>query len=421
MAGAAALVGSAAAVGALINSSAVLLYAGAAPLFGRWFPHVGPGTPAAVVVALLVVVWGPSLARRLSWRWALVSAYVAAVAWILALALVDGWNEGFAGRLTTEDEYLHEVPGITDVPAMLSGFAERIPDGRPDSWTTHVSGHPPGATLVFVALHRIGLGGGGWAALVCVLAGAVVAVAVPVTLRALGNADAAREVLPFAVLLPGAVWVGVSADGLFAGVSAAGIALLALACRADGWRSAALGLLAGLVLGGALFLSYGLVLLAPMALAVVILTRRWQVLAWCALGTAVVVGLFALAGFWWFDGYELVRVRYYQGIASIRPYWYWIWANLACLVLAIGPATVAGLRRAAVSWRHPAVVLAGATVLAVLAADLSGMSKAEVERIWLPFAVWLVASTALLPKPRWWLAGQAITALLVNHLVLTGW
>ena len=118
--GAAALVVLAVVVGALVKDS---LYAGAAPLFGRWLPHVGPGTPAAVVVALLVVVWGPSVTHRLSWRWALVAAYFTAVAWILALALVDGWDEGFAGRLTTEDEYLHEVPGITDVPAMVRGFA----------------------------------------------------------------------------------------------------------------------------------------------------------------------------------------------------------------------------------------------------------------------------------------------------------
>jgi hypothetical protein len=59
----------------------------------------------------------------------------------------------------------------------------------------------------------------------------------------------------------------------------------------------------------------------------------------------------------------------------------------------------------------------------VLAADLSGLSKAEVERIWLPFAVWLVAAAALLPAQqiRWWLTAQAVVALAVNHLLLTTW
>ena len=56
-------------------------------------------------------------------------------------------------------------------------------------------------------------------------------------------------------------------------------------------------------------------------------------------------------------------------------------------------------------------------------ADLSGLSKSEVERIWLPFTVWLVAATALLPprSHRWWLALNVIGALLLNHLIFTNW
>ncbi|PSK61737.1 hypothetical protein B0E53_06367 [Micromonospora sp. MH33] len=69
----------------------------------------------------------------------------------------------------------------------------------------------------------------------------------------------------------------------------------------------------------------------------------------------------------------------------------------------------------------PTVLLPAAAALAVAAADLSGMSKAEVERIWLPFAVWLLVAVAHLPPParRWWLAAQALTALAVNHLLFT--
>ena len=56
-------------------------------------------------------------------------------------------------------------------------------------------------------------------------------------------------------------------------------------------------------------------------------------------------------------------------------------------------------------------------------ADASRMSKAEVERIWLPFVPWLLLSTACLP-PRWqrpMLGVQVAVALLVQHLVLTNW
>ena len=52
-------------------------------------------------------------------------------------------------------------------------------------------------------------------------------------------------------------------------------------------------------------------------------------------------------------------------------------------VIRLGPALNSGLCAAA--------------ALAVLVADPSGLSKAEVERIWLPFAVWLIARTGLLP------------------------
>src|SRR5438876_332554 len=83
------------------------------------------------------------------------------------------------------------------------------------------------AAAVIVALDRIGVGGGGPAALLCVLVGATAPVSVAVTIRALGDETRARAALPFLVLFPGAVWVGASADGIFTGVVAAGLALLA--------------------------------------------------------------------------------------------------------------------------------------------------------------------------------------------------
>lgn len=73
---------------------------------------------------------------------------------------------------------------------------------------------------------------------------------------------------------------------------------------------------------------------------------------------------------------------------------------------------------------HPvpvAALLPLAAVVAIVAADLSGLSKAEVERIWLPLAAWLMAGSAFLPAAsrRAWLAAQADSAILVNHLLLT--
>ncbi|MCO8274045.1 hypothetical protein M1L60_25935 [Actinoplanes sp. TRM 88003] len=413
------LIALAAVAGAALYLAGRPVHASSAPFTGRWLPHLGPGTPLALAVATAVVAYGPRLAAALPWRRLLAVGYATSAAWIVALALVDGWSRGLAGRLTTDHEYLSEVAGVTGVTAFLRGFADRIVDFQPDSWSTHVSGHPPGALLVFVGLDRIGLGGGGWAAVVCVAAGALCSVAVPVTIRALGDESAARAAVPFVALFPGAVWIGVSADGLFAGFAAAGLALLALALT--GRRvGAAVG--AGLLLGGCLYLSYGLVLLVVPAAAVVVLaTRAWRILAVAIGAAAVVAAAFTLGGFWWLEGYQLVTVRYYQGVASVRPYAYWVWANLALLVACAGPAAAVILRRAR-RWR-PVAVLPVAALLAILVADVSGYSKAEVERIWLPFAVWLMAGAALIPAPgrRFWLAVQATVALLVNHLLLTTW
>lgn len=435
---AAVLVAVAVAVGAYLNrpGSGVVLWAPAAPLFAQWLPHFGPGTLFAVLVAVAVVAWGPGLAARLPWRRLLALGYLTSLAWTFALAMIDGWHRGFTDRLTNPNEYLHEVPGITDIPLMLRQFSSRILDFQPNSWTTHVSGHPPGATLVFVWLDRIGLGGGAWAAAFCVLVGCLVTVAVPLTLSALHRCDAARTTLPFAVLFPGAVWIGVSADGMFAGVTATGVALIALAThgfRARRWYAPVLSVLGGALLGFGMYLSYGLPLIGLIAFAVTLLGRSLtRALPLAVLGALAVAVAFTTAGFWWFGGYHLVVERYYQGIASARPYSYWVWADLAAVVLAMGPALVAGVRRAVVAfpggrpWRRgnrcdPVLLLAVAAVVTILLADVSGLSKAEVERIWLPFTVWLLPAVSLLPSRRWWLAGQALTALAVNSLVLTFW
>ncbi|WP_425741088.1 hypothetical protein [Micromonospora zamorensis] len=430
-----ALLAAAVTVGALLNHRGVRLHADAAPLYASWQPHLGVGTPAALLVAALVVWRGTRWATDTRWPFLLAVGYLASVLWTLALALVDGWSAGLTGRLTVQAEYLHEVPGVTDVGTMLSGFAARILDFQPDSWSTHTAGHPPGALLFFVGLERIGLGGGAAAGLACVLLGATVSVSVPVTLRALGAEDAARAVWPFLILFPGAVWVGASADGIFAAVVAGGLALLAV-----GGRGGAVP--GGLLLGVALYLSYGFVLVGVLAVTVVLLRARDRlgVFLLAAAAVAAVVAVFTLAGFWWLDGYHLVARRYYQGWAAERPFGYWVWANLAALLLSAGPVLGPAVRRAvaalpirgsgrphAATLRQrfasagPAVWLPVAAAVAVLAADLSALSKAEVERIWLPFTVWLLVATAHLPAShrRWWLAAQAATALAVNHLLWT--
>ncbi|WP_190018029.1 hypothetical protein [Streptomyces lucensis] len=430
-------------VGRRIQDTRHTLFVHWPPVLAEWDPHVGPGTPAALAVAVATVAWGPALADRLRWRTLLASAWAVAVAWIVSLALVDGWQRGLAGRLTTRNEYLRVIGRFHDIPAALRDFDHHILIGSPGHWPAHVAGHPPAATLTFVLLDRMGLRGGGWAGMWCVVAGATGCVAVLVAIRLLAAEALARRAAPFLVLAPAAVWQGASADAYFAAVAAWAVALLALALtRRSPWWAAGSGLLFGLTC----YLSYGLTLFALPGAAVLVLGRRELrerplVLLPLLAGLAVVPTLSALAGFDWWEAYRLLVTRYYQGVGGTRPYGYWVWANLACTVLITGLATAAGLRRAAGELlrrrvaREPdpggpaggsaarvrLAVLVWTALLALLVADVSGMSKAETERIWLPFALWLLPACALLPHRRVWLAAQAVLALLLNHLLLTGW
>ncbi len=241
------------------------------PLHAIWDPLlIGPGTLPAVVLAVLGWRYAADLATRLPWRRLLGASYVVSAAWMVSLALVSGMD-GIARPLDHSYEYLETARGLTDIPAFLSEFVSRIPIGATDNWPTHVAGHPPGATLFFVVLARIGLGSGLAAGIVVIAISASTAAAVLVTVRALGAEDAARRVAPLLVLTPAAVYMAVSADAVFAATAAWGMAALALsATAATRGRLVGFGVVSGLLLGSCMMFSYGLPLLGLLAVAVLV-------------------------------------------------------------------------------------------------------------------------------------------------------
>ena len=402
------------------------------PLHAEWMPRLGPGTLPAVALAVLGVFFAVDLAARLRWGMLLLGVFGGSLAWMLSLALVDGLS-GLDTILGTQFEYLRTARDVTDIGFLLRDYIAHIPLDSVDNWPVHIAGHPPGALLFFVLLVRIGLGGGLAAGVAVTVSAATTPVAVLIALRRLGAEGGARRAAPFLVLGPAAIWMSVSADAMFGAFAAWGLCLLACAATARTQaRTAAWAAASGLVLGYCVMLSYGLPLLGILAVTVLLVTRRWSALPWAAATAALVVLAFAAAGFVWWDAYPVLVDRYWAGVATNRPYAYWVWANIAALAVSAGPVVGAGVAVALTRLRsiralspdqRTIVALTVAALATILLADLSGMSKAEVERIWLPFVPWLLVGTALLTD-RWrrgGLAGQVLFAVAVQHLLATGW
>jgi hypothetical protein len=301
----------------------------------------------------------------------------------------------------------------------LRTFTDRLP-----TYNIHTQGHPPGMVVLLWAMDRAGLGGTG-PNLALVLAGGAASVAAALTaVRDVAGETAARSGAPFLVIAPAAIWWS-SGDAFFAGVSAWAVALLVLATGRDRHRGRRLALAGGALFGITALLSYGLVLLALIPIVVARARRRSDVLLAAGLAATVVLAVAHAAGFSWLEGLGATRVQYWAGVASRRPYDYFLLGNLAAFALALGPVGAVGLARL----RDRRVwLLVGAAVAALILADVSGMSKGEVERIWLPFVPWvLLASVALATRgardlgARSWLLAQAAVAIGVQVAVRSPW
>jgi len=391
------------------------------PLHATWDPGLGLDGVVAIVTGLLLWLAVPPIAARVAWRPMLVLAYAALWVWTMALAMTVG-REGLASVFERRQEYVYDAQSIGSIHTMLQTFISRIPYDSPDNWYVHVAGHPPGALLYFVGIDRLGITDPFWIGVVCVTLSSTAVVAVLVTLRTLGSERLARSAMPWIVLAPSAVWMGVNGDAVFTAVAAWGLALLAVAAV---HRRVVPAVGAGLLLGYCVYLSYGLVLLGILALAVLAVARTWRPLPWALGGAAVVAAAFTAGGFAWWKAYPVLRERYYAGIASERPFSYWAWADIAAWTFTVGLVVWAAFPYAARALRQRNVLaqLAAAALLTIVAATASGMSKAEVERIFLPFTLWIVALPALLPE-RWHrplLLIQMATGVTAELLLLTRW
>lgn len=277
--------------------------------------------------------------------------------------------------------------------------------------------------MVFMGLHQIGLVGGWPAAVVVIAVGALAAPAAVVAARALAGEAFARAAAPFLVFAPAALWIGTSPDAFYMGLAAVGIALFAVAASRppDGWADAG-ALAGGLVLGASLFTTYGIVPLGLIVLAIAVYRRAWRTLALAAAGVVAVFLAFYARGFSWFDGLQTARQLQLAGVFEHRPYLEFLVASPAAFALAVGPAVAVGLARLR---RHGAWVLCGGALAGLVVADLSGYARGETERVWLPFAPWLLLAAGAASRGvrgrQGWLAVQVTAALTLQVTAKSPW
>jgi hypothetical protein len=412
LAGTAAALAVVSAWGYLLRAGGVQLHLGVIPFFGelRWRPT--GGLLVTVLAGAAIVTAAPRLAATLDFRRLLLAAWASAAAWAVALATASGWA-GLTAPLESRFDYWSVLPVVRTegLGPFVRGYVDHLA-----TYPVHVEGHPPGMVALYWLLDRVGLPGPGWAAAAVIAIGASAVPAVLVAARELTGEQAARRAAPFLVVAPMALFVATTADAVFAGLAAWAVALLAVAARR---QRAGTAVAAGALGTLTLYFTYGLVPLL-LALGGLVLWRlgRVTVALWAAAGALAVAAAWSLAGFSWLAGLRAAHHFYGLRAGDDRPYSYFLIADVVVFAVMLGPAVIAGLVR--LSDRAVFRVVAAALV-AVAIADLSGLSKAEVERIWLPFLPWVTLATAALPRRQVgrWLAAQAALAIALQ--ITIGW
>jgi hypothetical protein len=409
----------------------------AAGLLIRWRTRTQLGTP----LPPFLMSWSPNV------RWpALVGLFVAlgvagAVPWAVehlrsrvAFALLSyagtlavglsvnaarrgtaGWSHVFDlsghGSFEASREYL---PALAWLESGVSHYVRHFPEILP-YLPTHAKGNPPGP---LVAMHLLSVTSAGSLTAVCVLVGALVS---PLTYqlgRELGDERRGRQAAALAALSPSMVLFGVTSfDFVFAALAAA-VACVLLARRPT---VVATGCLAA---GVAAFFSW--ILLAIPVWAALTVLRRDGPRAAAITGAAAVGGIIlvtlALAVVWGYDPAAILRTTgriYGAGAAAHRPYAFWLVGSPAAWLAMLG-APIAWLALRALARGEPAAV-GLAAVVAISA--LAGFTKAETERIWLPYVPLACVCAAALPIRRLSLilGAMALQAVVIEVLFGTVW
>jgi methylthioxylose transferase len=407
-------------VGLLVERSGTVLGTATPPFVMGWLPQADAWAVVAAAACGALVVGGPVLLRGPRAAY-LVGVTLAALALGLALNAArtgtHGWDAVFdtgpRGSFEAKNEYLPGLGALSYGPRFfLDHFAELAP-----AVPVNVAGHPPGLLLF---AHESGLTTPARFAALCIAAAAACAPLTSMLASGLGRSErVARTAGLLAAASPGLLLFGMtSADAVYAALATAAAALLVR----PSWAARGVG---AVVLAIAAFCSWAL--LAAGAFAVLV---AWQRRGWrdalllgvlCAIPFLVLNAWLAAA--YGYDPIGTLRATeavYRRSLALVRPSWFWVLGSPIAWAVCAGLPLTGGWLRAARRREPDAVALAA--VIAI--ASLLAFTKAETERIWLPFIPLACAAAATVISPRTLrlvLAALAAQALLTQLLFETVW
>jgi hypothetical protein len=408
-------------IGQLIKAGGGQLGVFFPPFYMLWEPHAGPLVAVSIAVVATAAALTPAWLAR-AHRPATVAAGLFALALALGVSLNvarGGIHELWAvfqpGPLGSSDAGNEYLPGLPALSRGVAFYIRHFPALIP-SLPMKVTGNPPGP---LIALHLLGIRTAPALAALCIGTGALTAPLAYDLGRTLGGEQRGRVAGALTAFAPSLLLWGVtSVDYVFATLGLASACLLVRERLGTTVVGAALA-------AAATFFSWLLLAIPAWAVLVVLGRegpRRAAALAClCALAIAAIYATLALT-----FGYDPVATLkatdavYRHGIAHVRPYAYWVFGSPVAWGIALGvPTTWAALRAGAA--RDPAALALGAVVLvgAVL-----GYTKAETERIWLPFVplACVAAGNALSARALrvvpWLLGAQALA---IELLFATIW
>ena len=390
------------------------------PFLMSWSPDLRWPVAVGIGVAGLLIAGAPWAVWRLRSGLGFATlVYPATIALGLAVNAArrgpGGWTHVFVlngtGSFEASREYL---PALGALRGGIHHYVQDFPQlvhGLP----THTKGNPPGPVI---AMHLLGITTPDRLTAACIVVGALAAPLVYVLGRELGDDRRGRIAALLTAFSPSVILFGVtSVDYAFAGLGTA-VAVLMLARP----RAVVIG---GCVLAGiAAFFSY--VLLAIPVWVVLCTARRDGIrrAVWLSLGAlaGVLAVTLVLNLVWDYDPIAILhslRGIYAKGAAAHRPYAFWVFGSPAAFLALLGAPIVWPAVRA-VGRGEPAAL----ALLAVIAvASVAGFTKAETERIWLPFVpLACVAAASLgIRRLRLVLGVLAVQAIALEVLFGTVW